>query len=141
MSAVTTRGREVTGVETAAGETLPADVVVLATGAYSIELARRLGCRYPLQAAKGYHRDRRVRVGETPPLRVTCMLGERSVFCTPMNDAVRFAGTLEFSGVNHVMRRSRLEQLTRSAIVGAHERTTRPQQNPPKLEMWPCTRT
>ncbi|UCF41247.1 MAG: FAD-binding oxidoreductase [Gemmatimonadota bacterium] len=115
VSAVTTRGREVTGVETAAGETLPADVVVLATGAYSIELARRLGCRYPLQAAKGYHRDRRVRVGETPPLRVTCMLGERSVFCTPMNDSVRFAGTLEFSGVNHVMRRSRLEQLTRSA--------------------------
>lgn len=115
VSAVATQGRHVTGVETAAGETLPADVVVLATGAYSIELARRLGCRYPLQAAKGYHCDRTVRHGETPPLQTTCMLGERSVFCTPMDGTVRFAGTLEFSGVNHEMRRSRLVQLTKSA--------------------------
>jgi D-amino-acid dehydrogenase len=115
VSAVATRGREVTGVETAAGETVPADVVVLATGAYSLELAHRLGCRYPLQAGKGYHRDRKIREGETPALRATCMLGERSVFCTPMDGSVRFAGTMEFSGVNHEMRRSRLEQLTKSA--------------------------
>ena len=115
VSAVVTKGREITGVEAATGERFPADAVVLATGAYSVELARQLGCRYPLQAAKGYHCDRKVSEGETPPLRATCMLGERSVFCTPMDGSVRFAGTLEFSGVNHTMRRSRLEQLTRSA--------------------------
>ncbi len=115
VSAVATRGGAVTGVETAGGETIPADVVVLATGAYSIELARRLGCRYPLQAAKGYHRDRTPSEGVTPALRTTCMLGERSVFCTPMDGFVRFAGTLEFSGANHELRRSRLEQLTASA--------------------------
>ncbi len=115
VAAVATRGREVAGVETAEGETIAADVVVLATGAYSIELAQRLGCRYPLQAAKGYHSDRATREGETPALRNTCMLGERSVFCTPMDGFVRFAGTLEFSGVNHEIRRSRLEQLTKSA--------------------------
>ena len=37
------------------------------------------------------------------------------VFCTPMNGFVRFAGTLEFSGVNHEIRRPRLEQLTKAA--------------------------
>jgi D-amino-acid dehydrogenase len=43
------------------------------------------------------------------------VLGESLVFCTPMDGFVRFAGTLEFSGVNHTMRRPRLEQLTRAA--------------------------
>jgi D-amino-acid dehydrogenase len=37
------------------------------------------------------------------------------VFCTPMDGFVRFAGTLEFSGVNHEIRRARLEQLTKAA--------------------------
>ena len=43
------------------------------------------------------------------------MLGERSVFCTPMDGFVRFAGTMEFSGLNHDIRQPRLEQLTQSA--------------------------
>jgi D-amino-acid dehydrogenase len=37
------------------------------------------------------------------------------VFCTPMNGFVRFAGTLEFSGVNYQIRRPRLENLTSAA--------------------------
>jgi hypothetical protein len=40
------------------------------------------------------------------------------VFCTPMNGFVRFAGTLEFSGVNHEIRRPRLEQLTNGKPSG-----------------------
>ena len=43
------------------------------------------------------------------------MLGEHSVFCTPMDGFLRFAGTMEFSGLNHEMRRPRLEQLTTAA--------------------------
>jgi len=45
------------------------------------------------------------------------MLGEKSVFCSPMDGFVRFAGTLEFSGLNEEMRRSRLEQLTNAAAM------------------------
>jgi D-amino-acid dehydrogenase len=115
VAEVTVRGRSVSGVRLGDGEVVEADAVVLATGAYSPELYRRLGLDMPLQPAKGYHRDRKPKPGETPALRSTCMLGERSVFCTPMDGFVRFAGTLEFSGVNHDVRRSRLEQLTRSA--------------------------
>jgi len=115
VAEVTVRGQAVTGVRLADGEVVEADAVVLATGAYSPELYRRLGLDLPLQPAKGYHRDRIPKPGETPALRTTCMLGERSVFCTPMDSFIRFAGTLEFSGVNHDIRRSRLEQLTRSA--------------------------
>jgi D-amino-acid dehydrogenase len=105
----------ISGVRTVEGEMVPADRVILATGAYSLELSRSLGCPIPLQPAKGYHRDRSATEAETPSLRVTCMLGERSVFCSPMDGFVRFAGTLEFSGINHEMRPRRLNQLTEAA--------------------------
>lgn len=97
------------------GQTLSGDFVVLAAGAYSAQLANRLGVYLPLQAAKGYHQDRVPREGETPTLTNACMLGETSVFCTPMDGFVRFAGTLEFSGLNHTIRRPRLEQLVRAS--------------------------
>ncbi|HEU5407036.1 MAG TPA: FAD-binding oxidoreductase, partial [Nitrospira sp.] len=50
-----------------------------------------------------------------PLLSHACVLGENMVFCTPMDGFVRFAGTLELSGVNHKIRRPRLEQLTNAA--------------------------
>jgi D-amino-acid dehydrogenase len=37
------------------------------------------------------------------------------VFCTPLEGVVRFAGTLELSGLNHELRQPRLEQLTAAA--------------------------
>jgi D-amino-acid dehydrogenase len=48
-------------------------------------------------------------------MRMACILNEASVFCNPLDTFVRFAGTMEFSGLNEVMRRARLQQLTRSA--------------------------
>lgn len=108
-------GARVCGVRLANGDVIRADTVVLATGAHDAALVGKLGYRMPLQPAKGYHRDRVPRAGETPFLTQPCVLGERAVFCTPMDGFVRFAGTLEFSGVNHVIRRPRLEQLTRAA--------------------------
>jgi D-amino-acid dehydrogenase len=114
---VLTTAHRVSGVRLHGGEIIEADVVILATGAYSLHLAARLGYRLPIQPGKGYHRDRDVASGGAPPLNITCMLGERSVFCTPMDGFVRFAGTMEFSGLNHDIRRPRLEQLTESANV------------------------
>lgn len=99
------------GVRTADGTTVEADTVLLATGVYSRALQEKLGWRLPLQPAKGYHRDSRVESGGAPALRVPCLLGESLIFCTPLGDTVRFAGTLEFSGLNHRIRAPRLEQL------------------------------
>jgi D-amino-acid dehydrogenase len=114
VSEVVAEGDRVTGVRLQEGEVVEGDAVVLATGAYSTHLGRKFGIRLPIQGAKGYHRDRLMGEG-TPDLRVTCMLGERFVFCTPMEGFVRFAGTLEFSGLNHDIRRPRLEHLTQAA--------------------------
>jgi D-amino-acid dehydrogenase len=110
-----TDGTRVQGVRTSEGETLTAETVILAAGVYTTDLVRKLGYPLPLQAAKGYHCDREPREGRTPQLHKACILGETAVFCTPMEGFVRFAGTLEFSGINHEIRRPRLEQLTRAA--------------------------
>jgi D-amino-acid dehydrogenase len=99
------------------GESIEADSIVLTAGAYSVPLLRRVGIRFPLQAAKGYHRDCESKPGGAPVLSHACVLGENMVFCTPMDGFVRFAGTLELSGLNHDIRRPRLEQLTRAASL------------------------
>ena len=115
VSEVLVTGHRVKGVRTAAGEVMEADAVVLAPGAYGTRFVRMLGLKLPLQAAKGYHLDCKPADVTTPWLRQACVLGEKLVFCTPMDGFVRFAGTLEFSGVNHQIRRPRLEQLTSAA--------------------------
>jgi D-amino-acid dehydrogenase len=107
----------VQGVRIEGGERVEADIVVVATGSYSGGLLGELGCGLPIQPAKGYHQDRDPESAGTPPLGLPCLLVETSVFCTPMDDFVRFAGTLEFSGLNHDMRQDRLDQLMRSASL------------------------
>ncbi|MCH2470065.1 MAG: FAD-dependent oxidoreductase [Gemmatimonadetes bacterium] len=115
VASVATDGGRVVGVRTEHGDFVGADHVVLATGPFSLELARRLGVRLPVQPGKGYHRDVAVGPAGAPPLRTACVLNETSVFCTPMDGFVRFAGTMEFSGLNQVMRPARLRQLTDAA--------------------------
>jgi D-amino-acid dehydrogenase len=97
------------------GDFIEANSVILTAGAYSVPLLRTLGIRFPLQAAKGYHRDCESKPSGAPILNHACVLGENMVFCTPMDGFVRFAGTLELSGANHEIRRPRLEQLTKAA--------------------------
>lgn len=115
VAEVISRGGAVEGVTLSNAEVLVSDNVVVAAGAYSRLLTKQLGIPLPLQAAKGYHSDRDLAAGGTPSLGFTFMLGERSVFCTPMGDFLRLAGTLEFSGLNHKIRKPRLTQLTVSA--------------------------
>jgi D-amino-acid dehydrogenase len=112
---VVTSGGRTRGVRLGSGDEVGADAVVLATGPFSLDLARRLGTRLPVQPGKGYHRDLPVGAGGSPGLRVAFVLHETSIFCTPMDGFIRYAGTMEFSGLNHVMHRARLEQLTAGA--------------------------
>lgn len=115
VAEVLVEGGRTRGVRLAGGEVVGSDAVVLSTGPFSLGLARRLGVRLPVQPGKGYHRDLRVGPGGSPPLRVAFVLNEASVFCTPMEGFVRYAGTMEFSGLNLDMRPARLAQLTRAA--------------------------
>lgn len=125
VTGVLREGGRACGVRIGRGDRLEADAVVLATGPFSMALAREVGVSLPVQPGKGYHQDIPVAPRGAPPLRTACVLHESSVFCTPMDGVVRFAGTMEFSGLNDTVRRPRLEQLTRAARcyfpgLGAH---------------------
>jgi len=101
-----------TGVDLAGGERLTADTVLLAAGAWSTKLARGIGVSIPMQPGKGYH------VEITPPepnLSTACVLGEAFVAATPINGALRLAGTLEFSGINDRLVQRRLDMLRTGA--------------------------
>jgi D-amino-acid dehydrogenase len=120
VSELITRQGRVVGVRTANEEQIEASGVILATGAYSPDLYRKLGCPLPVQAAKGYHLDLGGSAGKTPEISRPYLLIERAVFCTPLPGRLRLAGTLEFSGISDSIRRPRLEQLTRTTQQYLH---------------------
>lgn len=108
---ITFAGGAVRGVETADGERVTADAVVLATGPFSLALARQAGCRLPVQPGKGYHREVGVGPGGAPAMRVACTNRETGIICTPLEGRVRFVGTMEFAGYDLELNPVRLEQL------------------------------
>lgn len=76
-------------------EERPAEETVLALGAWSPRVARTVGVHLPVIPAKGYSATIR-RFPGTPSLAAT--VAERKAIVTPLQDKVRFAGTLELAG-------------------------------------------
>jgi D-amino-acid dehydrogenase len=89
-----------------------ADAIVLALGAWSPLLAGHLGLRIPVQPGKGYSITSTVPT-RAPRLPVVCR--ERSVAITPWRDSYRVGSTMEFSGYDDRLNRTRLEALVRGA--------------------------
>lgn len=80
---------------TAGDEEIPADIVVLAAGAWTPQLAAPLGLRLPIQPATGYSSTF---AGYDGAPRIPIMVEERHVIVTPLGGRLRFAGTLELAG-------------------------------------------
>jgi len=91
------RQGRVRAVRTEAGA-VEADEVVVAAGAHSAELAAKLGSRIPLETERGYHAM--VEGAESARLLTRpVMSGEGKFFATPMEDGMRFAGSVELGGL------------------------------------------
>lgn len=88
-----------------------ADEIVLAAGSWSGILSKKLNIRLPLQAGKGY----RINVSRTTGISMPAILMEASMAVTPMNDFTRFAGTMEFSGINSTIRKERVLAIANGA--------------------------
>ncbi len=111
------RNSEITGFEVAGGkmtgvrlghEVLRGEEFVLASGAWSPLLLRNLGIRMFLEAGKGYSVTfKNPKVNPTRPY----ILGERRVAVTPFSDSLRFAGTMEISGISSGLNRPRIEAI------------------------------
>ncbi|MEM7085279.1 MAG: FAD-dependent oxidoreductase [Bacteroidota bacterium] len=91
--------------------TFTADEFVLAAGSWSHLLGKKLGIRIPLEAGKGY----RINVDQNTRITTPAILAEAKIAVTPMNGFTRFAGTMEFSGVNHKVNPLRVQAIATAA--------------------------
>ena len=99
----------VTAIATSLGD-LEVDSVVLAAGAYTGSLSRMVGCPIPLIAGKGYS----VTIEQpTNQLRQPLLLGDGLIGLSPFKGALRFAGTLELSGIDNRMDAARVRSIRR----------------------------
>lgn len=88
-----------------------ADEIVVAAGSWSGELAKKLKTKLPLQAGKGY----RINVSRPTGISMPAVLMEASMAVTPMQGFTRFAGTMEFSGLNDHIRKERVAAIAAGA--------------------------
>ncbi|TAI48639.1 NAD(P)/FAD-dependent oxidoreductase [Flagellimonas allohymeniacidonis] len=85
--------------------------LVLASGSWTSRLAKKLNVRIPLQAGKGYG----INVTTDTGISMPALLLEAKIAVTPMRGFTRFAGTMEFSGINDTIRKERIEAIASSA--------------------------
>ncbi|MDT0607354.1 NAD(P)/FAD-dependent oxidoreductase [Croceitalea rosinachiae] len=87
------------------------DEVVLAAGSWSGNFGKKLKLNLSLQAGKGY----RINVEEKTRIKMPAILMEAKMAVTPMKGYTRFAGTMEFTGINHEIRKERIEAIAKGA--------------------------
>lgn len=104
-------GARLTTVRTTRGDFNPGTVVV-AAGIDSARLARSLSINLPIQAGKGYSFS--ISSSDFCPRR-PLLLSESKIAITPFGEIVRFAGTLELSGMDSTLNRARLNVIFRNA--------------------------
>src|SRR5690606_7428371 len=105
----TMNGR-ITKITTNKGDYFPEEVI-MAAGSWSNELSKKMNIKLPLQAGKGYS----INVPRPTGITIPAILLEAKVAVTPMMDYTRFAGTMEFSGINDLIRKQRVEAIANAA--------------------------
>ncbi|MDE1960728.1 MAG: FAD-dependent oxidoreductase [Xanthomonadaceae bacterium] len=111
ISGFRTAGDRVESVVTHCGEFTGREIV-FALGAWSPQLARQLDLRIPIQPGKGYS------ITYTRPARyprIPLSLKERAVCVTAWDSGYRLGSTMEFSGYDDSLNRTRLDALKRGA--------------------------
>ncbi|MHB8447081.1 MAG: NAD(P)/FAD-dependent oxidoreductase [Rudaea sp.] len=106
-----TAGDRIESVVTDQGEFAGREIV-FALGAWSPQVARQLDLRIPIQPGKGYS------ITYTRPARyprIPLSLKERAVCVTAWDSGYRLGSTMEFSGYDDSLNRTRLDALKRGA--------------------------
>jgi D-amino-acid dehydrogenase len=105
-------GKRVVSLDTAIGEIRPREVVV-ANGAWTAQLSRRLGLRIPVEGGKGYHVD--LQPASSDP-GVPIYMQEARVIATPYPERLRLAGTLQLTGLSMSVDGVRAQAILRSGM-------------------------
>lgn len=99
---VTMYGLKITQLHTSS-QSLKGDEFVLAAGAWSPLLSKKIGLSLLLQAGKGYC----INTFRDTGIGIPTILAESKVAVTPMNGFTRFAGTMEIAGINDAVNKVR----------------------------------
>ncbi len=105
------RGAAIEYLETSHG-LITAEQFVFATGAWSRSLGKELGCKIPVEPAKGYSVTIE-RPGNCP--KKSILFPEHRVGITPFDDCLRLGSMMEFAGFNKTIPQHRIKQLFDSA--------------------------
>ncbi len=108
VSGFVKEGKSIKALITGNGVQHPVEQVILAGGAWSAGLARKLGLYMPIQPAKGYSITMS-KPDDSPRLPV--ILSEAKVVLTPMGKELRIGGTLEMSHFNEQIKRNRVQAI------------------------------
>lgn len=102
-------GNRITAVRTPEGR-IECDAVVVAAGVWSAAVAKQFGVSLAIEPGKGYS----VEYGSAPVrLRSNVSFTERKVVGTPLGNALRLAGTMEFSGLDASVNEKRADAIRR----------------------------
>jgi D-amino-acid dehydrogenase len=94
------------------GETVGADAVVIAAGAWSRRILEAAGQFVPLESQRGYH----VTLSDPSVVpRHPVTVSEEKVYATPMRGGLRIAGTVEFAGLEAAPNWKRAQRLVEIA--------------------------
>ncbi|HET9836100.1 MAG TPA: FAD-dependent oxidoreductase [Rhodanobacteraceae bacterium] len=103
--------RRINAVRTSRG-TFSGEKIVFALGAWSPRIARQLGMKLPMQPGKGYS----ITTSRPDPCpRTALVLREAGVCVTAWESGFRLGSTMEFSGYDTTLNRTRLDALRRGA--------------------------
>ena len=105
-----TAGHGISAVKTTRGD-FKSEHVVLAAGSWSTKLAAQLRLTLPIQPAKGYSITVKC---PTADHSLPLWLGDSRVVVTPMGGVLRFAGTLELSGMDFSITPGRVRAIKRA---------------------------
>lgn len=105
------RGETITGVQTSGGKIHYCSDVVICTGAWTPSLNKAFGISLPMQAGKGYS----ITIKKPKVVPNHCsMLSEAYVAVTPMNGTLRFAGTMEMTGLDTSINQKKITALKKA---------------------------
>lgn len=81
------------------------DEIIISCGSWSPLLLKKMNFSLPLQAGKGYSFDMKE---ITKKIQIPCLLTEGKVAVTPLENDLRFSGTMEIGCINHSISMKRL---------------------------------
>jgi D-amino-acid dehydrogenase len=103
------KGEKVNAILTASGS-IETDNVILCGGAWSAELAKKLGFNLPMMGGKGYSFIQ----DNQPAIQQASILTEMKVAVSPYGPKIRFGGTMEIAGTNESININRVKGIFES---------------------------